>query len=393
MSFFEEIKNSLSLLKESNYDFGVVYSQNPNNINIFILISIVLLLSIIILLINAFKKSQLSKDISTIKDSSDFLEFDKKLTKISKEISKRGIEIANKLNLSKNEICEKGLYLIKDFNIKEKIDAYKKISNNFDLISKNTKRYEIGELNNFFEEKSISLLERNLLKEIESYYKNTRFCENDVEFVNSIVSYSKNLPNPFSILNPLQEEINKFSLAFNLDVYKFVKKLTKNFSGEIFVKSNKKLEDLFKNEEAIISEVILKHILENENKQIVYDYISNLKNKSYLQNLYYKFFEQSENLDLSLSFIKNKTEIENDYKEYLNSQITYHWKDLEYVKYILNAPRVLQIIGHDDYRTILERMEKLQKEIDFEKSVSQILEVAKNAEKIAKEAKAIARSR
>lgn len=393
MSFFEEIKNSLSLLKESNYDFGVVYSQNPNNINIFILISIVLLLSIIILLINAFKKSQLSKDISTIKDSSDFLEFDKKLTKISKEISKRGIEIANKLNLSKNEICEKGLYLIKDFNIKEKIDAYKKISNNFDLISKNTKRYEIGELSNFFEEKSISLLEKNLLKEIESYYKNTRFCENDVEFVNSIVSYSKNLPNPFSILNPLQEEINKFSLAFNLDVYKFVKKLTKNFSGEIFVKSNKKLDDLFKNEEAIISEVILKHILENENKQKVYDYISNLKNKSYLQNLYYKFFEQSEDLDLSLSFIKNKTEIKNDYKEYLNSQITYHWKDLEYVKYILNAPRVLQIIGHDDYRTILERMEKLQKEIDFEKSVSQILEVAKNAEKIAKEAKAIARSR
>lgn len=393
MSFFEEIKNSLSLLKESNYDFGVVYSQNPNNINIFILISIVLLLSIIILLINAFKKSQLSKDISTIKDSSDFLEFDKKLTKISKEISKRGIEIANKLNLSKNEICEKGLFLIKDFNIKEKIDAYKKISNNFDLISKNTKRYEIGELSNFFEEKSISLLEKNLLKEIENYYKKTRFCEKDVEFVNSIVSYSKNLPNPFSILNPLQEEINKFSLAFNLDVYKFVKKLTKNFSGEIFVKSNKKLDDLFKNEEAIISEVILKHILENENKQKVYDYISNLKNKSYLQNLYYKFFEQSEDLDLSLSFIKNKTEIKNDYKEYLNSQITYHWKDLEYVKYILNAPRVLQLIGHDDYRTILERMEKLQKEIDFEKSVSQILEVAKNAEKIAKEAKAIARSR
>ena len=393
MSFFEEIKNSLSLLKESNYDFGVVYSQNPNNINIFILISIVLLLSIIILLINAFKKSQLSKDISTIKDSSDFLEFDKKLTKISKEISKRGIEIANKLNLSKNEIYEKGLYLIKDFDIKEKIDAYKKISNNFDLISKNTKRYEIGELSNFFEEKSISLLEKNLLKEIESYYKNTRFCENDVEFVNSIVSYSKNLPNPFSILNPLQEEINKFSLAFNLDVYKFVKKLTKSFSGEIFVKSNKKLDDLFKNEEAIISEVILKYILENENKQKVYDYISNLKNKSYLQNLYYKFFEQSEDLDLSLSFIKNKTEIENDYKEYLNSQITYHWKDLEYVKYILNAPRVLQIIGHDDYRTILERMEKLQKEIDFEKSVSEILNVAKNAEKISKEAKAIASSR
>lgn len=75
----------------------------------------------------------------------------------------------------------------------------------------------------------------------------------------------------------------------------------------------------------------MKYILENENKQKVYDYISNLKNKIYLQNLYYKFFEQSDDLDFNLSFIKNKTEIENDYKEYLDSQITYHWKDLDYI--------------------------------------------------------------
>lgn len=61
-------------------------------------------------------------------------------------------------------------------------------------------------------------------------------------------------------------------------------------------------------------------------------------------------------------------------------------------KYILNAPRVLQIIGHDDYRTILERA-KLEKEVDFKVTVSEILNVAKNARKIAKEAKAIVRSK
>ncbi len=60
---------------------------------------------------------------------------------------------------------------------------------------------------------------------------------------------------------------------------------------------------------------------------------------------------------------------------------------------ILNAPRVLQVIGHIDYRNVLERIEKLESELDFNATVAKILEVAKNAEKIAKEAKAIARSK
>lgn len=60
---------------------------------------------------------------------------------------------------------------------------------------------------------------------------------------------------------------------------------------------------------------------------------------------------------------------------------------------ILNAPRVLQVIGHIDYRNVLERIEKLESKVDFNATVAKILEVAKNAEKIAKEAKAIARSK
>lgn len=60
---------------------------------------------------------------------------------------------------------------------------------------------------------------------------------------------------------------------------------------------------------------------------------------------------------------------------------------------ILNAPRVLQVIGHIDYRNVLERIEKLESKVDFNATVAKILEVAKSAEKIAKEAKAIAKSK
>lgn len=53
----------------------------------------------------------------------------------------------------------------------------------------------------------------------------------------------------------------------------------------------------------------------------------------------------------------------------------------------------MQVIGHIDYRNVLERIEKLESKVDFNATVAKILEVAKNAEKIAKEAKAIARSK
>lgn len=392
MSFFENIKEFFSLFKESNYNLGTVYSQNPDNIHVVILILIIIAILIAFFIVNSFKRVQLLKLISQIEKSPNFLNFEEKLSKVANEFPKRGVEVTNKLNLLKNEIYEKGLFLIKDFNIKEKIEAYKNFSITCSLIAKNSQKYKIDELSNFFEEKSF-LLEKNLLKEIETYYKTARFNENDVEFVNSIVSYSKNLSNPFSVLIPLQQEINKFSFAFNLELFKFVKKLTKDSSGEIFIKSNEKLNDMFKDENEKISEVILAYILKSDEKEKVYNYISNLKDESYLQSLYFNFFGKSNDTDLDLAFIRNETKIKNDYKEYINCQITYNWKDLAYINYILNSPKVLQVIGHNDYRAILERIEKLENDIDFNATVSKVLDIAKNAQKIAKEAKAIARSK
>ena len=393
MSFLENISNFFSLLKESNYNLALVYSQDSSSFY-----SVLLLLLIVILIVgyfirDSFKKAELSKLISNITKVSNFSEFEQKLSKIADEISKRGLEIANKLNLSKEDILTKGLVLTKDFDIKQKIEAYKKISSDFSLISKNTKKYNIEELSKFYEEKSISLLEDNLLKQIENYYKNVRFTQTEAENIDFLVSYANSLSNPLVILKPLENEINKFSFTFNLELFKFIKKLDKNSSKVLSYALNKKIEEVFCSEREKISVAILAYVLKTDEKQKVYDYISNLKDKNHLQTLYFNFFAKRKDIDLDLAFVKNETEIVNDYKEYINSQITYNWKDLKLIKYIINSSGVLRIIGHIDYRNVLERIEKLENEVDFNATVAKILEVSRNAEKIAKEAKAIARSK
>ena len=393
MSFLENISNFFSLLKESNYNLALVYSQDSSSFY-----SVLLLLLIVILIVgyfirDSFKKAELSKLISNITKVSNFSEFEQKLSKIADEISKRGLEIANKLNLLKEDILTKGLVLTKDFDIKQKIEAYKKISSDFSLISKNTKKYNIEELSKFYEEKSISLLEDNLLKQIENYYKNVRFTQTEAENIDFLVSYANSLSNPLVILKPLENEINKFSFTFNLELFKFIKKLDKNSSKVLSYALNKKIEELFCSEREKISVAILAYVLKTDEKQKVYDYISNLKDKNHLQTLYFNFFAKRKDIDLDLAFVKNETEIVNDYKEYINSQITYNWKDLKLIKYIINSSGVLRIIGHIDYRNVLERIEKLENEVDFNATVAKILEVSRNAEKIAKEAKAIARSK
>jgi hypothetical protein len=393
MSFLEKTSDFILLVKESNFDLSVIYSQDPNGVFISILVLLILLFIIAFFIKNALKKAEFLRIVSNIQNSSNYDDFEFKLEKIALELPKRGIEVVNSLNLFKDDILNKQLVLLKDFNIKKKIKAYKQMSNQYSLIANNSKKYSIEELSKFYEEKSESLLNENLLKEIENYYKNCDFKENDIKFVNSIVAYANTLSNPSIILNPLQEQINRFSFAFNLDLFKFIKGLTKDASGQIFVNCNNKINSLFENYNIKISEVILSYMIENGEKQKVYDYISNLKDSSYLQNLYYILFSKKDDIDLDLSFIKNEIQIDSNYKEYIDNKITFNWKDLGYIKYILNSPRVLETIGHIDYRNVLERIEKLENEVDFNKKVAEVLEVAKRAEKLAIEAKAIARSR
>ncbi|WP_368031148.1 hypothetical protein [Arcobacter sp. s6] len=393
MSFLEKISEFLTLVKESNFDLGLIYSQNPNGIYIVVLIILVLLLIAVFFIKNAFKKSELLRLVSKVQNSSDFDEFDRKLSKIAFELPKRGVEVASSLNVLKEDILTSQLALLKDFSIKKKIKSYKQISSVYSLIAANSKKYKNEELTKYYENKSRILLDENLKNEIETYYKNISFKENDIKYVNSIVAFANTLENPESILTPLQEEINRFSFAFNLDLFKFVKALTKEESGKIFINCNEKINSLFENSNIMISENILAYMMEIGQKEKVYEYISNLKNPIYLQSLYYRFFAKVEDdINLDLAFVKNETQINENYKEHLDNKITFNWKDLGLIKHILNAPRVLETIGHIDYRNVLERIEKLENEVDYNAKVAEILEIARRAETIAKEAKAIARS-
>ena len=393
MSFLEETSNLFSLVKESNFDLGIIYSQNPNAVYIVFLIIIVFLLIGMFFVKNVFKKAEILRLVSKIQNNSDFDDFDYKLSKIATELPKRGIEVANNLNLLKDDILNSQLLLLKNFSIKKKIKSYKQMSFVYSLIAKNSKKFAIEDLSKYYEEKSKSLLSENLLQEIKNYSESISFKENDIKYVNSIVSYAKGLENPQSILVPLQEQINRYSFAFNLDLFKFTKGLDKVDSGQIFENCNNQIKALFENNNTKISEIILSYMFENGQKQEVYEHISNLKNPMYLQSLYFYFFAKMDDIDLDLAFVKNETQIKQNYKEHLDNKITFNWKDLGLIKHILNAPRVLETIGHIDYRNVLERIEKLENVVDYNAKVAEILEIARNAETIAKEAKAIARSK
>jgi hypothetical protein len=393
MSFLEKISDFFALVKESDFDLKLIYSQDPNSVYILVLIVLVILLIVAFFIRSAFKKSELLRLVSKVQKCSTFDEFDSKLSKIALELPKRGEEVASSLNVLKEDILTSQLALLKDFSIKKKIKSYKQMASVYSLIAINSEKYANEELTKYYENKSQKLLDENLIKEIESYYKNISFKENDIKYVNSIVAFANTLRNPELILNPLQEEINKFSLAFNLDLFKFVKALTKEESGKLFNNYNDKINALFASDNVKISEAIIAYMILKGEKEKVYNYISNLKNSTYLQSLYYNFFGKEENdINLDLAFVKNETQINQEYKEHLDKKITFNWKDLSLIKYILNAPRVLETIGHIDYRNVLERIEKLENEVDYNAKVAEILEVAKRAETIAKEAKAIARS-
>lgn len=393
MSFLEKTSSFFSLVKESNFDLGSIYSQDPNGVYSVVLVIIIILLIAAFFIKNALKKAEVLRLVAKIQNSSHFDEFQEKLSIIANELPKRGIEVADSLNLHKEDMFISQLKLLKDFNIKKKIKAYKQMSHIYSLINDNSKKYSIEELSKYYQEKSNSILDENLLQEIKNYHTQTRFNENDVKYINSIVSYAKETKNPQTIISPLKEQLNRFSYTHNLNLYKFVEALDKDKSGEIFESCNNKMEILFKNDNTVISEVILSYILQNGEKQKVYDYISKLKDPIYLQNLYYYFFAKEDDIDLDLAFVKNEVEINQNYKEYFDNKITFNWKDLSLIKHILNAPRILETIGHIDYRNVLERIEKLENVVDYNAKVAEILEIARNAETIAKEAKAIARSK
>ncbi|MGB5794118.1 hypothetical protein [Poseidonibacter sp.] len=390
MTFLNNIKDFFNLAKELKFDLVQIYAQDPNGTYAFLSVLLVIVLIIVFLIRKSIKTSLAIKLVSNIQNSSTFDEYNNKLEKLSKELPKRGLKLADTLNSQKEEILAKELILLNDFDIKEKIVKYKQISEHYALMAKNSKKYKNEELSSFYEKKSKSLLDDNLDLEIKKYYKKLTFDEKDVEYVNSIVSYANTRTNPNEILDELTNTINRYSYAFNLDLFKFVKALDKKQSGAVYFNCTQKLEEVIQSKENLISTVILSYMLENGEKEKVYSYISNLENKIYLQSLYNNYFSKVDDQELDFSFIANETKIDSDYKNYIDTKLTNNWSDTEFMNYVLEAPRVIEVIGHSDYRSILERIENLQKEEERDARVTEALDTANKAYKLATEAKELA---
>jgi hypothetical protein len=393
MDIFGKITDFMALVQESDYNLSLIYSQDPNTIYVIILIILAILFGVFFTLNNIIKTKELLNLILEIKDTKELDQYNNKLNKIVSELPKRGSKPANSLNSLKESILKNHLNLLKNKNIKEKIEQYKHLSNSYTSIFESMKKFSIKDGINFYEKKSKELLDIELFKELENFYKNTFFKKEDAVFVDSIVSYANSTANSSDIINPLFIQINRFDFGFNLELFKFIRALDKKKSERIFLECNKKMDNLLSNEYGKISEVILAYMLENGEKEKVYTYVSNLKDSKHLQSLYYNLFGKKDDINLDLAFIKNDTKINEKYKDYLDNQISLNWKDLTYINHIIKSVNVVQTLGHVDYRTILERVEKLEKELLDNQTIQQVLEIAKRAETIAKEAKAIARSK
>jgi len=393
MSFLEKFNAFVAIAKESNFDIAKIYAQDPNGVYATLLVVLVIVLIIVFFIRRSMKISSAVKLVSNIQNSNDFDEYDTQLTKLATELPKRGPRLANSINAQKNDILKRELSLLKDFNIKDKINKYKQISAQYALIAQNSKKFKMDDLTSYYEEKSRSLLDENLSSEINEYSLNTNFNENDIELVNSIVSYANSTNNPESILNPLIKEINRFSYSYNLDLVKFTKALDKDKSIQVYTNCNEKLKEAISSEENRVSDVVISYMLENDEKEEVYSYITNLKSSIYLQDLYHNFFAKTEDIDLDLAFVANETKITSDYSNHIDCQITDNWRDLTYINHIINSPRVLETIGHISYRNVLERIERLEKDEETNNAIAEALKIARRAETIANEAKEIARQK
>ncbi len=378
-----------STIKTSNYNVIEIYKQAPNETLITLAILLLIVLVIIFFIRRTVKISNAVKLVSKLQDSTSYDEYNQKISILVNELPKRGLKVVDALNSSKEHILLRTSKLLENMNIAQKVEKYQEISQKYLNLSKSCAKCKNEELISFYETKAKEVLEVNLDEEIRYYYQNIYFTPKEVENVNAIVSYANSLAEPQKILNPMIDTINRFSYGYNLDLFKFIEKLDEDKSKQVYVNCKEKIDQLFTSREDEVSINILDYLLEKDEKQRVYDYISNLKITSYLQQLYNLYFDKKDDINLDLAFIANSTKIEENYKNYIDKSLTTNWRDSAHIDFISKAPRVLEVLGHMEYRTLIQRIDSIKIENENRKMIEEALAIAKRAETIAIEAKSL----
>lgn len=379
----------LSIAKESKYNILDIYKQAPNESLIVVGVVLLVVLVIYFSIRRSMKISSAVKLVDKIQDSKTYDEYNERITALVDELPKRGLKVADVLNASKDHILFRTSKLLASMSISDKIDKYLEVSQKYKQLANASTKYKNQELTEFYDTKSSELLDINLSEEIAYYYQNTYFTSEETNNINRIVAYANTKEDPSLILDPMIDTINKFSFGYNLDLFKFIESLDEKESKQVYVNCNEKIEELFTSGESEVSINILDYLLEEEENEKVYEYITNLKIVSYLQQLHDLYFNKKEDINLDLAFIANSTKIDTDYKAYLDEALTLNWRDPEYIQFISEAPGVLDVLGHVEYRTLIERIDNISIETENKRMVEEALTIAKRAESIALEAKSL----
>ncbi len=379
----------LSIAKESQYNLLDIYSKAPNESLIIVGVVLFILFVVYFFIRRSVKISAAIKLVDQIQDSKSYDEYNERITLLVEELPKRGVKVSEVLNASKNHILLRTSKLLINFNITEKIDKYLEVTEKYEQLSKASIKYNNKELTEFYKSKSEELLDVNLNEEIAYYYQNTYFNIDEVNNVNAIVKYANTLDNPSLILKPMIGIMNKFSYGYNLELFKFIEKLDDKESKQIYENCHKKIEDLLTRGNEEVSINILDYLLEKDEKEKVYNYITSLKLASYLQQLHDLYFNKKEDINLDLAFIANETKINTNYKAYLDESLTSNWRDSNHIEFLSKAPGVLEVLGHMEFRTLIERIDNISLEKENRKMVEEALTIAKRAESIALEAKSL----
>ncbi|SFV75698.1 hypothetical protein MNB_SM-3-1134 [hydrothermal vent metagenome] len=389
----KEITDFLQLAKDLNYDIEKIYEQSPIFINVSggIILSTILL---VMLMRSSLRKSKASTALKNLENPDlSFEDFQKNLAIIAEFLPKSNKKFRQQLSEVVNQHYKNQIHTLDDAQIDEKIDKLQAMAQTYKDLSIGAKKDK--KLSETYKKFADGILDSKIYYEISNYIDTLYFNEQSVPYLEKIVAYANEMgADGVKIKDQLMERLQEFDFGASLEIFLFVRSLDPEKLGDIYDYCIKKQSELFEKNDAMISDEIIDYLMEHGHKEEMYQYIKNLTHSVHLKELSKKYFNQTPNENLDFAFIANKTEINHEialeYKTYILDKITDHWKDKEYLATIIERENVANVAGHDEIRKVIERIDQINDEEEERVKIEEALEIAKNAQAIALEAKELA---
>jgi hypothetical protein len=318
-------------------------------------------------------------------EDNSFEEYQAYLTKIVKVLPSAKADFIETLKEKKESFLEAQVVSLLEAPIDVKVQKYQRMATVYEKL---TSASRDEELENFFDEASRKILDEKLAREIEEYLQEFVFNEQSAHELESITTYATQ-EEKSEVIEMIKARLDRYNFGASLEEYLFVRDLDKERFGEIGEYIAQKEDDLFSNATSIINGEILENLLENDEKEKVYLYVSRLSVATYLQELSFKYFSQTGDFEFDMAFIANPTPITQSYSSYIESKVTANWRDSEFLDKIVEYKNVTNVIGHDRARIIIQRVDELRDADKERQTIEDVLKLAQEAKEIAQEAKSL----